>query len=296
MNKINNHSYITAELLRSQPEIWINPIGGYGDIIMISSALYNAFKSHGKKFKMIYRTQYIELLKGHPAIELFGYPPVGAHIVGTDYWSREEFNEPTTKALYLLTKIFGGTEPENDDLYLPPQDGNNDILLSTIPWKTHNVLISPYSEGIRKMMSPFKWDTIVSKLIQKGYLVIQTGKERECLIRGAYSLLGVTTPSQLIAVVEKVDAVITLDSFTMHAAKYARKPAVVLFGPTMASQYGYSNHFCLQANLMFCDEKDHCLGTRTPENYTRPCPKRQEHCMNQFSEQRIIDIILKQKK
>ncbi len=286
-----SHQYVTKELLETNEDIWINPIGGYGDIIMISTALHNAYKVHGRKFKMVRRTQYTEFLAGHPAIELFGYPTKGSHIVGTDYWSRDEFANPQTKALQVLTQIMGGNEIKNDCLYLPFEIEAADILMNTIPWGNKTVVISPNSESLRKMMHPMKWHFITETLVRNNYFVLQLGKKHEQPIKGAYSLLGVTTPRQAISIIKRADFVVTPDNFIMHAAQYAGTPTIALFGPTLASQYGYSKHFCMQANLDFCNEKDSCLGTKTPGNYTTPCPHGQYHCMEQFSEQKITDII-----
>lgn len=35
--------YLTPELLYSEEPIWVNPVGGLGDIIMLSTALKRSF-------------------------------------------------------------------------------------------------------------------------------------------------------------------------------------------------------------------------------------------------------------
>lgn len=298
MNPIIPESeYITKDFLNKNTEIWINPIGGYGDILMISTALYHAYKEHGKKFNMVKRTQYSPLFKGHPAIHHIGFPPIGSIIIGTDYWSKLEFQETKYRAIEILFKIFGGTNSEHiNNLYLPEtEDKDSKVLLENIPWGTRSVAIAPSSESIRKMMHPIKWHLITDILRHNNYFVLQVGKANDMHIKGAYSLLGTTSPRQLLEVIRKVNFVITHDNFIMHAAQLVLTPAICLFGPTLASQYGYKNQFCLQANIEFCPHKNSCLGAKFPSNYTTPCPMNEQHCMNQFSEQQITDIIFSNK-
>ena len=40
--------YLTPELLYSEEPIWVNPVGGLGDIIMLSTALKRSFDKYSK--------------------------------------------------------------------------------------------------------------------------------------------------------------------------------------------------------------------------------------------------------
>lgn len=42
--------YLTPELLYSEEPIWVNPVGGLGDIIMLSTALKRSFDKYSKNF------------------------------------------------------------------------------------------------------------------------------------------------------------------------------------------------------------------------------------------------------
>lgn len=55
--------YLTPELLYSEEPIWVNPVGGLGDIIMLSTALKRSFDKYSKKFCIARRTQYTEFLR-----------------------------------------------------------------------------------------------------------------------------------------------------------------------------------------------------------------------------------------
>lgn len=292
--KNNSIDYLSPKLLSSKEPIWINPVGGMGDIIMLSTAMMRSFEKYGKKFSMARRTQYTEFFQNHPAIEEIGHPPVGSKIVCNDYWMRKEFQNTNNKALAINLKIFGIKEATDDSLYLPEYETADatKILLDTIPWREKNVMIVISSESPRKMMHPFKWHIIVDKLLSQQCFVIQAGRAGEIPIKGAYSLLGATEPLQIIDLLKKVDLLITLDNFVMHTAKVAGTPTIALFGPTEVSRYGYSNHFCLQADVSHCELHDKCLGPHVSENYATPCPMEERHCMNTFDENKVIDIAM----
>lgn len=286
--------YLTPERMNSEAPIWIDPVGGLGDIIMLSTAMMRANEKYGRKFHMSRRSHYTQFFVGHPAIEEIGNPPVDADIVCNDYWSRPDFNNVNNKALSLVFKIFGVDDCKDDSLYLPCGIDNpaTELLLKNIPWGKKTVAISFSSESPRKMMHPFKWHIIVEKLLAQQCFVIQVGGARDIPIHGAYSLLGVTTPLQICELMKHADLVITPDNFIMHAAKLAKKPAIALFGPTEPERYGYGSHICLQADKSKCEFVNECLGPHVSKNYATPCPKREEHCMNSFDENKIVDIAM----
>lgn len=290
----NRIEYLTKERLESKAPIWIDPVGGLGDILILSTALKNSFDIYGKKFNLCRRTQYTRFFLNHPAIDEIGNPPADADIVCNDYWSRPDFENIENKALAITSKIFGIENPDTDRLFLPEiePDEASQLLIKNIPWGEKNVIISFSSESPRKMMHPIKWHIIVEKLLAQQCFVIQVGGYGDIPIRGAYSLLGVTTPVQVCELVKKADLVITPDNFVMHAAKLANKPAIALFGPTEPERYGYSSHICLKADTNFCELKDKCLGPHVSENYPTRCPLNERHCMNSFEENKIVDITM----
>ena len=286
--------YLTPELLKSEEQIWVNPVGGLGDIIMLSTAMKRSYDIYKKKFHVARRAQYTEFLAVHPAVQEIGHPQKEANIVCNDYWMRQEFNDVNKKGLEITCKIFGVNAVPDEELYLPnfPSNSATDILLKNIPWGNANVAIVFSSESPRKIMHPIKWHMIVEKLLSQHCFVVQIGRMGDIPIRGAYSLLGATTPLQVLDVLQKVDVLITPDNYLMHAAKFLHVPTIALFGPTEASRYGYKEHYCLQADLSKCNQADKCLGPHVPENYSTPCPLCENHCMNNHDENKIVDIAM----
>lgn len=286
--------YLTQELLHSEEQIWVNPVGGLGDIIMLSTAMKRSYDIYKKKFYLVRRAQYTEFLSSHPAVQEIGHPQKGSYIVCNDYWMRPDFNDPKIKGLEITLKIFGVNNCQDEDLYLPnmPYNSATELLLNHIPWGNINVAIAFSSESPRKMMHPIKWHIIVEKLLNQHCFVVQLGRIGDIPIHGAYSLLGATTPLQVLDVLSKVDVLITPDNYIMHAAKLVHTPTVALFGPTEASRYGYKEHICIQADVSKCDLKDKCLGPHVSENYSTPCPLCENHCMNSLDENKIVDYVM----
>lgn len=286
--------YLTKELLTSEEPIWVNPVGGLGDILMLSTAMKLSFDKYGKKFHVARRSQYTEFLSKHPAIAEIGHPDKGSNIVCNDYWMRKDFSDVTKKGLQITAKIFGVDDLSSEELFLPEfdEDTATKLLLSAIPWGNKNVAIVFSSESPRKIMHPVKWHIIVEKLLSQHCFVAQIGRLGDIPIQGAYSLIGTTSPVQVINVLKHFDLVITPDNFIMHAAKLVHTPTISLFGPTEASRYGYNEHVSLQADTSTCEFSSMCLGPHVSENYSTPCPLCERHCMNSHDESKIVDIAL----
>jgi len=273
---------------------WINPIGGLGDTLMLSGVLKILNDQDGdKKFNLVRRKGYTSLLKGHPAISLIGFPTEEAKIIKTDYWSMEELGAGNQRAFQVLARSFGLKTPVMETLYYPGKINSSDLLYDLIPWKSKNVIIATSSESPRKEMHPELWHRIVESLVHKNVNVMQVGKNRELHIRNTYSLIGLTSPGELIGLVGKADLVITSDNFVMHVAYLMGVPAIVLWGPTSSDIYGYQGHTHISAPLEHCPLRNQCLGPKFPNNYTKPCPLDKEHCMNKIFPEEVLNISFK---
>ena len=128
--------YLTPELLKSKESIWVNPVGGLGDIIMLSTAMKRSYDIYKKKFCVARRSQYAEFFSTHPAVQEIGHPPIGSNIVCNDYWMRSEFQDVNKKGLAITCKIFAIDRFDDEDLYLPVNTENEAtaLLLKNIPW------------------------------------------------------------------------------------------------------------------------------------------------------------------
>jgi ADP-heptose:LPS heptosyltransferase len=270
---------------------WINPVGGLGDALMLSGVLKLVHERHPERsFHLIRRTKYPSILAGHPALRRTGFPPEGAPILHTDYWE-EPMGPGPGRAFQILARRFGLEGPVPERLYLPGAPEADPLLHGHIPWGDPTVLIAPASDSPRKVMHAHHWRRLVAELRARGAEVLQAGRRREPHIAGAHSLLGLTTPRQLVSVLARCQLVVTSDNFVMHAAHLAGVPAVVLWGPTEAAVYGYGGQVHLAAPRACPDVAD-CLGPRTG-HYGHPCPHGPEgHCMNHIGDEAILRAVL----
>ncbi|MFC2112028.1 glycosyltransferase family 9 protein [Bacteroidota bacterium] len=268
-----------------QEEYWINPIGGLGDTLMLSGVLKQHIDLHPERqFNLVRRKGYLSLLKGHPAIKQIGHPPADARLLRTDYWAAEPLGANAQRAYQVLARAFGLPTPVPESLFVPGAEELDPFIEQTIPWRKKNLVFAPFSESVRKSMHPSFWSEIIRMLAgeDEDLLILQVGRVHELHIKNTYSLLGVTSPKQLIALLSKCNVVLTADNFIMHAAHLTGTPAVVLWGPTPREVYGYDEHIHIQAPLDHCPHKNECIGTRHPENYARPCPLHEDQCMNKI--------------
>jgi ADP-heptose:LPS heptosyltransferase len=266
--------------MESNELLWINPIGGLGDTLMISGVMKQAHEREpGRRFALVRRTSYLSILRDHPAIEKVGFPPENARIMGTDYWAKEELGPGDKRAYQVLARMFGVETPVQEKLYLPGGFVEDSALHGQIPPAKELILIAPFSESPRKVMHPSRWHVLLDMLKGPERLVVQVGRKDDLHIRNAYSLIGLTSPRQLISLISRSSLVITADNFIMHAAFLAGTPAIVLWGPTSPEVYGYPGQCHLRA-VPGCPEKSECLGPRNPDNYPRPCPYGDSHCLN----------------
>lgn len=268
---------------------WINPLGGLGDALMLSGVLklsLDYFPS--RRYHLVRRTKYHAILEGHPAIDRVGFPPDGATIIDSGYWSRPEYGK--LRAFQVLAGIFGLPLPVEETLYLPgiPE---RVPLFDRLPFERRTVLIAQASDSPRKEMAIGYWEELTGLLTAAGCFVIQAGRHKDRHIRGAYSLLGLTTPRELAALVGRCQAVVTSDSFIMHAARLMSVPAVVLWGPTTHEVYGYAGHLHLSA-AEACPQRQECIGT-SENRYQSLCHLGPAvHCLNRIGVQRIYESVL----
>jgi ADP-heptose:LPS heptosyltransferase len=263
-----------------EPRAWINPIGGLGDTLMLSGVLKLALdRTPSLRYDLVRRTRYSSILAGHPAIGCVGFPPADARIVRTDYWTSEPLGEGRQRAFQILARMFGLPTPIEERLYLPGEPPAHDPLLDMLPFGTREiVIIAPTSESPRKMCLLSLWERLAAWLRERGACVAQAGMGTDPAVRGSYSLLGLTTPRQLVGVLRRSALVVTVDNFVMHLAHLAEVPAVVLWGPTDPATYGYPEQVHLHDHPARCPERAECLGARHPDHYGTPCPLGPQHC------------------
>jgi ADP-heptose:LPS heptosyltransferase len=271
-------------------KIWINPIGGLGDTLMLSGVLKQLVDKYpSRSFKMVRRPNYLSILEGHPAIKGIGFPRVGEEIVSSDYWSYEPLGPDRQRPMQILGRMFG-LEDKIDERFYLAQDDDNDPLLDLIPWSSINVVIAPGSVSPRKEWAHRNFEVLTKRLKEKGIFVLQIGAAKERYVRQSYSLLGLTTPKQIFPILRRANLLITVDCFLMHAAHHVELPTVVLWGPSQPDVYGYPEQTHLYPQNK-CQKPDGCIGPGKGENYQSPCPCLSTHCMDAITVKDVLTTV-----
>jgi ADP-heptose:LPS heptosyltransferase len=275
---------------------WINPIGGLGDMLMLSGVLKQVIeKFPERRFNLTRRTNYVNFFEGHPAIATIGYPPKNAKIVSVNYWNMDNLAGDTHRAYQVLAKSFGLDIPVKEELFLHNPETDDSLLHNFIPWKNKNIAIAPSSDSPRKIMPADVWHRLVELLKFDGYFVFQLGRMKDLHIRNAYSLLGLTTPRQAVKIIERADVVITSDNFLMHAAKLVNKPAVVLWGATLKEIYGYEGHYHITApRTCQIPASEECIDSNKNKSgsiYGTKCPMGADHCLAKIKADDIYILV-----
>jgi ADP-heptose:LPS heptosyltransferase len=275
---------------------WINPVGGYGDMLMVSGVLKQVIeKNPDERYNLVRRSSYYPMFKGHPAIVHYGYPPKGARIQSVTYGSMEELGPNDRRPYQILARSFGLETPVEERLFIPNEIQDDPVLYGFIPWKGLNILIAPTSDSPRKVMPFSIWNRLVKRLVMDGPLIIQVGRVGDPPVKNAYSLRGLTTPQELVGLVRRCDLVVTSDNFIMHAAHLTGTKAVVLWGPTHHEVYGYPEQFHIQASRP-CEFELYreCIGPSVNDGgrlYGTPCPYNEKHCMDSIDADDVYDAV-----
>lgn len=287
---------ISTQSVADNGHAWINPIGGLGDMLMVSGVLKQAIdRQPERRWNLVRRTNCLDFLGGHPAIAAVGFPRPGAAIVGTDYWIRERLGPGSARPYQILARMFGLATPVEERLYIPGELEDDPVLEAFVPWRERNVVVAPASDSPRKVLPIHAWEALAGALDRDGIRVLQVGRLRELHVRNAFSLLGLTTPRQAIGLLRHCDLIVTSDSFLMHAAHLVGVPAVVIWGATHHSVYGYREQVHVQARRT-CElaEPDDCLGPQRTVgglSYGTACQLGVDHCLASLDVQELIAIV-----
>lgn len=176
-------------------DVWINPIGGLGDTLMLSGVLKQLVEQRPhQRFRLVRRPGYMNILEGHPAILGVGFPRYDDEILSTDYWTRELPGVGRQRPMQIMGRMFK-IDNEIEERFYVAHENLRDPLIDLIPWGSKNIVIAPGSTSPRKEWALLKMEALTRKLKNAGYFVIQIGDARQRHVRFTYSLLGVTQPA-----------------------------------------------------------------------------------------------------
>lgn len=288
-------NYQDIDLTDSKQEVWLNPVGGMGDMLMASSVLKIIHDKYPeKKFNVIRRSRFRSFFENHPAVNKVGHPKKDAIVVSTMFWryidnGKVEAGPGINRPFQLLAKKYGLETPV-DEKYFYPNEINNEDEFDFIPWKNKNIVIAPSSDSQKKNMTPVKWGQLVEKLTDDDTLIMQVGVNQDPYIKGCFNLIDLTTPGELIALLRKSDLLITADNFVMHAAHMTETPTIAIWGPTFDEEFGYPEHYHFRPDET-CEHILPCMGRKGHKEiseYHKPCHlPPDQHCLNKIDIEKV---------
>ena len=151
-------------------------------------------------------------------------------------------------SIELRPEHFKFSQLLNGDKYVTIHNGS-DVSRQTKCWPTSH------------------WETLATKLKEKGYKVIQLGKEFEEKVESSNCLCGMTTLFESTALIANAKFHIDTEGGLVHLAKAVGTRAIVLFGPTDKTCFGYNQNINLATNIK-------CQGCWwSTDMWWKECPK-----------------------
>lgn len=263
--------------------------GGFGKNI-VATAVARAIKEQFPKCKLYVQAGYTECFKGLPFVDRF-YPQQPA-----PYFRDLVEDCEVLEAEPYLDHAFRKGKEHLIDVWCrrigvkPPQEKRGTIILDDsekaaaegifkpigldrpvvafqpfggTSFHDPNKALDPFLKFQARHMTTEQAQSIVDKLVQGGVAVLQISLPTEPKLKNVLNLgEQVTPPRILFAILDRCNALITIDSFAVHAwAALGKKEAVCLWGYSSPTQYGYAG----QNNLTVsgaCDTP-HCNRPET---------------------------------
>lgn len=145
-----------------------------------------------------------------------------------------------------------------------------------------------YRRCTTKLWPKNHWYELVSMIKKKIQLpVIQIGTIQEDAIEGAINLLGQTTLQSAALIATSALAYIDTEGGIVHARRaITTDPAIILFGPTPITAFGYNENINISANI--CKP---CWWI-TPQ-WATTCPRNKDYaCMKAITPKHIFNTVL----
>ncbi|MCE5301150.1 MAG: hypothetical protein LLG37_09820 [Spirochaetia bacterium] len=217
---------------------WIDPSGNLSDLLLLSSVLAAAQKQGIGPFGLRRFNHVSAIFGSHPAVaqiaDFTGDMPMSA--IPAAIPSKVRAFDTIAGLIGLKT----GT-PENIEIF--PPEGTFETL-KYFNLEKGPVFICSGRDYPGTFWDSAMWAELAAIITKKtGKIPVQSGSNNDPVIPGALDLRGRPTIMQLFALIkEYASAVVCMDSYFVQAAKWADKPAVVIWGSDMFGSKSYPEH------------------------------------------------------
>lgn len=270
---------------------WLAPTGNLGDALLLSSVLQAGHERTGEKFGLLRAQPYASLFRGHPAIEQIAAVSVDVGqvpLLRTDYWSFSFASAAGSGRPFdrLSLMIYG--ELLGPERLWAPIAAEDVRALAGLPFAEAPVVLASGTDAPRKEWPAAHWAQLARELAAywKGPIVLVCPVP-QAPVPGTFNLSGKLNPREVLALLHRAQACVTVDPFVTCGAAMAQLPAVTLFGATSSQRYGFDGQVVLESSSP-CPGP--CLDESRADCST-PCPK-PLHCLSQVRPERVLEVFL----
>jgi len=139
------------------------------------------------------------------------------------------------------------------------------------------------------------WNAVTKACSDSGANVIQVGLPSEYLIPNALDLRGKTTLHEMIAVIDRSDMIVSIESCVAHIAGALGKSGVVFYTATSPKAFGYKTLTPIEptSNCRYCGRPDTFYGDMVKQNgKSIPWQCRTRDCVKSIDDKVVYDSVL----
>jgi hypothetical protein len=209
---------------------WVLPSGNLGDTLLLSAVLRAGGEARGERLGMIRIPPYTSFFMRHPAIAQIATPASAEQpVLRTDHWAVTVPPGARSSAYARLSHMIFGCLIGEDRPWaeITPEDR---AALRGLPFPHAPVLLCPAADPPGDGWPLERWAELSGRLrAATGAPIVLAGHLRQPRVSGAINVSGILQPRQILALVERAQAVIGVDPFLAEAARMSGTAALSLY-------------------------------------------------------------------
>lgn len=230
--------------LRSAPADglrWVHPSHQLREALVLSSVLRAGHVLTGERFGLVRSQPCSTLFSAHPAIARIAIPGPGATVIFSEAPADER------RPFARLALALFGRELAEQAPWLAARAEDVEALRG-LPFDSSPVLLAPGGDDALQCWPASYWVELGARLAERLEApVVVAGHRRLPGPQGTINVSGKLSPRELVALVGRSQACISVDGFISSAARLHAVPTLALFGPRAPELDGFEGQIQVQA-------------------------------------------------
>lgn len=208
---------------------WVLPSGNLGDALLLSAVLKAGHEARGEKFGLVRVPPHTSFFMGHPAVAQIAALRNPSHpVLRTDYWNAQlPASVGSSPYARLSHMLFGAVVGE--DRPWAEIGAEDRAPLAGLPFTRAPLLLAPEAEEKPDRWAADRWAELASRLAAVTKAPIVVAGRMKTRVQGVVSVASLLPPRQLVALVERSQAVIGVDPFLAQAARMVGTRSLSLY-------------------------------------------------------------------